>query len=81
MPTSMPTTGSSNRNHQRQAPAAACAQLVVVVVLDLRVIVGGLSLIPRTHLSRGAIVNRTNGTHKNLPGIHLTIFTNNIWSY
>ena len=32
-------------------------------------------------LLRGAIVNRTYGIHKNLPGIHLPIFTNNIWSY
>ena len=32
-------------------------------------------------LSRGIIVNRTYGIHKNLPGTYLTIFTNNIWSY
>ena len=31
-------------------------------------------------LLRGTIVNRTKGTDKNLPGIYLTIFTNNIWS-
>ena len=30
---------------------------------------------------RGAIRNRTYGGHKNLPGIHFTIFTNNTWSY
>ena len=28
----------------------------------------------------GTIVNRTYGVHKNLPGIYLTIFTNNIRS-
>ena len=32
-------------------------------------------------LLRGTIVNRTYGTRKNLPGIYLPIFTNNIWSY
>ena len=30
---------------------------------------------------RGTIVNRTYGTHKNLPGTYLPIFTNSIWSY
>ena len=33
------------------------------------------------YLLRGTIVNRTYGIDKNLPGINLTIFTNNIWSY
>ena len=32
-------------------------------------------------LLRGTIVNKTYGTHKNLPGTYLPIFTNNIWSY
>ena len=32
-------------------------------------------------LLRGAILNRTYGTYKNLPGIYLAICTNNIWSY
>ena len=32
-------------------------------------------------LLRGTIVNRTYGTHKNLPGICFAIFTNTIWSY
>ena len=31
-------------------------------------------------LLRGTIENRTYGTHKNLPGIYLPIFTRNIWS-
>ena len=31
-------------------------------------------------LLQGTLVNRTYGTHKNLPGICVTIFTNNIWS-
>ena len=31
-------------------------------------------------LSRGTVVNRTYGTHKNLY-IYLIIFTNNMWSY
>ena len=31
--------------------------------------------------TRGNIVNRTYGIHKNLPGIYLPIFTNNIWCY
>ena len=37
----------------------------------------------RIFLLRGAVVNRTYGTHKNLPAIYFTIFTNNIdiWSY
>ena len=30
---------------------------------------------------RGAIVNRTYGTQKNLPGIYVPVFTSNIWSY
>ena len=30
---------------------------------------------------RDAIVNRTYGRPKNLPGIYLAIFTNTIWSY
>ena len=30
---------------------------------------------------RGTIVNGTYGLHKNLPGIYLTIFANNSWSY
>ena len=30
---------------------------------------------------RGGIVNRTYGLHKNLPGIYLTVITNDIWSY
>ena len=30
---------------------------------------------------RGTIVNRTYGIHKNLLGIYLAIFTDNIWSY
>ena len=33
------------------------------------------------YLLRGTIVNRTYGAHKALPGIYLSIFTNNIWSY
>ena len=33
----------------------------------------------RTAVLRGT--NRTYGVHKNLPGIHLTIFTSSIWSY
>ena len=32
-------------------------------------------------LLRGTIVSRTYGTHKNLPGIYLPFFTNNIWPY
>ena len=32
-------------------------------------------------LLRGTIVNGTYGMHKNLPGMYLTMFTNNIWSY
>ena len=32
-------------------------------------------------LLRKTIVNRTYVKHKNLPGIHLPIFTNKIWSY
>ena len=30
---------------------------------------------------RGTTVNRTYDTHKNLPGIYVPIFTDNIWSY
>ena len=30
---------------------------------------------------RTRVVHRTYGTHKNLPGIYLTIFTHNMWSY
>ena len=32
-------------------------------------------------LLRGTVVNRTCGLHKKLPGMYLTISTNNIWSY
>ena len=32
-------------------------------------------------LLRGAIVNRTYGKHKNLPGIYLPVYTHNIWSF
>ena len=32
-------------------------------------------------LLRGTIVNRTSGIHKNLPGMYLPIFTDNIRSY
>ena len=32
-------------------------------------------------LFTGDRVNRTYGTHKNLPGIYLPVFTDNIWSY
>ena len=35
----------------------------------------------RLLLLRGTVVNRTYGTHKNLPGMYLPIFTNNIRSY
>ena len=34
-----------------------------------------------TLLLRGTTLNRTYGTHKNLPGISVAVFTNNIWSY
>ena len=34
-----------------------------------------------TKLLRGTIVNGTYGVRKNLPGIYLPIFTNNIWYY
>ena len=36
---------------------------------------------PAINILRGGIWNRTHGTLKNLPGIYLSIFTNNIWSY
>ena len=34
-----------------------------------------------SRLLRGGIVNRTYGTHKNLPGIYLPTFTHNIWPH
>ena len=34
-----------------------------------------------TAVLRGAIVDRTYGRHKNLPGTYLPIFANKIWSY
>ena len=36
---------------------------------------------PNTLVLRGAIVNRTHGLHKSLPGIYSPFFTHNIWSY
>ena len=32
-------------------------------------------------LLRGTMVNRTDGTHKNLPGIYFAICTNSVWYY
>ena len=32
-------------------------------------------------LLRGSVLHRTYGTHKNIPGIYLSILTNNIWFY
>ena len=49
--------------------------LVHFIILAKAPLAGGWGLL------RGTILNRTYGTHKNLPGIHFAIFTNHILSY
>ena len=63
-------------NNATAAAAAAAAAAAVRFSGQPNAIEGSNPL-----LLRGAIVNGTYGIHKNLPGIYLTIFTNNFWSY
>ena len=76
--------GRVGRHHRRTVGnvSAVCRDLSVCCLFFLPIYLvlfsGFRSL---SLLLRGTIVSRTYGTHKKLPGIYLTIFTNNFWSY